>query len=100
MALVLSLREGQDFFVEDERVVVTSVSDGVRFSLEIEKTGKTYDVDDQSAVEIFRDVMVSAGESRQMSLARVVIDAPRDVLILRGDRYAGEAKVTMQARKW
>jgi sRNA-binding carbon storage regulator CsrA len=92
MPLVLSLRAGQDFYVNDEQVLVHVVRDPRRFDLKVVSSGRVFAVTDQEAVEIMEDVFVSAGDRPQNGLARVAIDAPREIEILRGDRYRGEEK--------
>lgn len=96
MALVLSLREGQDFFVEDERFIVTKIMSGARFVLQKyqeSKLGRTlvknrvnFDITDQCSSEISDGVFVSAGSGAQFGTVRVAIEAPRELLILRGDK--------------
>ncbi len=92
MPLVLSLRVGQDFYVGDEQVVVHKVHDPRRFELRVACTDRVFGISDKEAVEIFDDVFVSAGDRPQNGLARVAIDAPREIEILRGERYRGEEK--------
>jgi hypothetical protein len=92
MALVLSLRAGQDFYVDDERVIVERVHGHSRFDLVVASSGKRCRVTDAEAAEIMEDVFVSAGDRPQAGFARVAIDAPADVLILRGERYRGDEK--------
>ena len=90
MALVLSLREGQDFYLGGERIVVGKVSGLTRFDLVVTRTGKRHAITDEEAVEIADDVFVSAGDRPQRGIARVAIAAPRSVTIIRGDRYRAE----------
>ena len=87
MALVLSLREGQDFYLDDDRVLVTRVDGLMSFELTVERTGARSSITDAEAAEIMPDVFVSAGDRPQRGLARVAIDAPREVRITRGDKW-------------
>ena len=86
MPLVLSLREGQDFFIEEERFVVLKIEDIDRFTLRAD-SGRTHRINDTMAEEVMEDVFVSSGLTTQMGVARVAIEAPHDVLIQRGDNY-------------
>jgi sRNA-binding carbon storage regulator CsrA len=86
MPLVLSLREGQDFFVDEERFVVLKIEDIERFTLRSD-SGRTHKINDTMAEEVLEDVFVSSGLTMQAGVARVAIEAPHDVLILRGDNY-------------
>ena len=91
MPLVLSLREGQDFFLGDEQVVVGRVHGIVKFEVKVKKTGKCHEISDAESVEILPDVFLSAGDRPQKGIARVAIDAPREIKITRGDRYRENA---------
>lgn len=92
MALVLSLRVGHDFFVAGEQVIVSAIHDPFKFNLKIVASGRVFQITDQEATEIMEEVFVSAGDRPQNGLARVAINAPRAIEILRGDRYRGEDK--------
>ncbi len=87
MPLVLSLREGQDFYLDDEQLVVRRVQGLMRFELQVAKTGKLHEITDAESSEVLEDVFVSAGDRPQKGIARVAIEAPREVRITRGDRY-------------
>ena len=87
MPLVLSLKEGQDFYVGDERFVVEDVYSEMHFRVREVGTGKIFEITDLGATEIMPDVFVSAGERPQALLARVTIEAPPSVLVLRGDKF-------------
>jgi len=85
--LVLSLAPGQDFFVDDDRLVVGPLLGKSRFEVTVEKTGVTHQITDEEAAEVLPDVFLSAGRGPAASLARVVVDAPQQIIILRGDKY-------------
>lgn len=87
MALVLSLRQGEDFYVEDERFIVVEIFGPSRFQLKDAETGSIHEVTDEERVEILDDVFVSAGDRTQMGVARIAIEAPREIMILRGEKY-------------
>lgn len=86
MALSLSLRKNEDVLIGDQSFVVSEVMNGGRFFLQNAETGQTFEITDMEAVEIMSDVFVSAGDyDDSYGQVRVVIDAPREVSILRGE---------------
>ena len=88
MPLILSMKEGEDFYVGDIRVVVKTIYDQDHFLIGVEEVSYVeYDVLDDKAVEILPDVMVSAGNRAHSGVARVAISAPLDHTILRGRKY-------------
>ena len=87
MALVLSLREGQDFYLDDDQVLVTWVDGLMHFQLMLASSGQSFVITDAESVEVLPDVFVSAGDRPQRGIARVAIDAPREIRITRGDRW-------------
>jgi len=91
MPLVLSLREGQDFFLDDEQVFVEKVDGLMQFRLVVAATRKSFEITDAESAEVLPNVYVSAGDRPQRGIARVAIDAPRNIRIMRGDRWR-EAK--------
>lgn len=86
MALVLSLKVEQDFYVGEERFVVTAIFSPTSFALAHERSGRGFRITDAKASEVFPDVFVSAGEKPEAMIARVAIEAPRHLLIIRGDK--------------
>ena len=103
MPLVLSLRTGQDFYVGDEQLIVQTVRGSTCFDVRVASTGKVHEITNSQAAEVLDDVFVSAGDRPQPGLARVAIEAPSYLLILRGEKYrTGEAKVTkvQQGARW
>ena len=87
MPLVLSLKEGDDFWVDDQQVVVRKIESGHRFWVSVSGTDKEHEITDTKAREVHPDVFVSAGGFFKYGMVRVAIEAPRDIEILRGDRY-------------
>ncbi len=93
MALVLSLHAGEDFYVDDTRVVVEEIVSDTKFVLSVD--GKRHEIVDDAAREIAPKIWVSVGDKPKMTtpskkaplLIRAAIDAPRDKLILRGPNY-------------
>jgi negative regulator of genetic competence, sporulation and motility len=86
MSLVLSLKRGGVFRVGPMTFVIDHIHKGVDFVVRDEQTGKTHDISDKKATEIADDVFVSAGKRQQSSTARITIDAPEEMVVLRGER--------------
>jgi len=87
MALVLSLHDGSDFYVDTERFIVCEVKSETDFFVRRDSTGEKFAITEKKATEVMSDVWISAGEYVQMLMVRVAIDAPRVKKVLRGDLY-------------
>ena len=90
MALILSVDEGDDLFVDDQRIVINNIrGDG---DVDIYVDGKVMQIGDAEMTEVFPDVFISAGLlTNNPSGIRLAIKAPRRMIILRGSLYrAGE----------
>lgn len=87
MSLVLSLKQGDDFWVRDSQVVVTRIQDAKKFWVQVAGNDKEFEITDSHATEIIPNVFVSAGDFFKYGMIRAAIDAPREIEILRGDRY-------------
>jgi hypothetical protein len=87
MPLILSLREGQDFYVDEEQIVVGRVYALTRFDLYVPRTGARHLITEQESIEVLPEVFVSAGDRPQRGIARVAIEAPHAIILLRGDKY-------------
>lgn len=92
MALVLTLREGHDFYVGHNRVVVQKPISAMEFPLLLHD-GSQVMVNGDGWTEIEKGVRVQAGIPRDLlgSIVRLIIDAP-GVKILRGDLYHDRRK--------
>ena len=91
MALILSLKEEQDFYVADEHFVLRKITGQTSFILAHIRPETqmftSHRITDERSTEIMPDVFVSAGDMHQSNVASVVISAPQEILILRGDLY-------------
>ena len=87
MPLVLTLNEGEDFYIRDDRVVLEKIHSPTEFSLRRGRDNALIRIQEGRSVELFRGVFVTAGARGQLGLSRIAIEAPRSVLILRGDVY-------------
>lgn len=97
--LIISLRENDDFFVEGRRVVVTRVDGPNDFTLKVEDTGKKFRITDEEVQEIMPDVLISAGGYMKFGQVRLVIDAPRSIAILRGDKFREDPNQYRERRR-
>lgn len=87
MSLVLSLKEGDDFWVGHTQFVLHRITAATDFTLRNADTGQDFVVTDAEATEILPDVFASAGDFFKYGMVRVALEAPRSVEILRGARY-------------
>lgn len=93
MALVIEVANGKSFWVGDVEVVVTRITSHTSFDLKVNSEWpKIYRVSDSRSIEILPNVRVSAGlggkpkvDSARAGLARIAIEAPRSIKILRDD---------------
>lgn len=85
MALSLSLRLGEDVYAGDERLVVSAVASSQEFTLQ--SSSGAFRIVADRAVKVLPNVFVSAGREPHPGSVRLLIDAPRDVVILRGEKY-------------
>lgn len=87
MTLVLTLRQGEDFFVQDDRVVLEQIHSETEFSLRRDSDGALIRLRGGPSVELFPGVLVSVAARGQLGLSRIAFEAPRSLRILRGDLY-------------
>lgn len=87
MALVFQLIKGEDFYINHEQVVVQEIVSPAEFVLLRARDGAVIRVREGRSVEIFKGVFISVGARGQPDAARVSIEAPRNVLLLRGENY-------------
>jgi sRNA-binding carbon storage regulator CsrA len=80
----------EGFYVGDEQFAVRSIESTSKFVLERKKDGVLFTVVEGRSVEILSGVSVTQGIRAQADLARVAIEAPRSVRILRWDHYLAE----------
>ena len=87
MPLVLSLKEGHDFYVAQTRYEVTRINDDASFTLRDVDFNADFEVSDRNATEVMPDVLISSGGFQHGGMVRVVIDAPHEIFILRGELH-------------
>lgn len=86
MALILTLKEGQDFYVGEEQFIVEKVHNETHFIIRDAETQQLYEITDECGTEVLPKVFISAGERPSTSIARVAINAPYEMVVLRGDK--------------
>lgn len=87
MALVLSLKQGDDIYVGDSQFVVSRIDDGSSMELTETASKKKHQIRDTEMCEIATDVFVSTSGLFRLGAIRVVFEAPREIVILNGDRF-------------
>ena len=87
MAVVLTLRAGEDFFVDHDRFTLTRILDDTHVQLVREKDQAMFDVSTDEKAEIDEDVLVQLGDRITTKAARIAIDAPRSKMLLTGVKY-------------
>lgn len=90
MGLVLTLREGEDFFVGDARYVIAQVFDPTHFIVLDPETDTRYEVTDERLCEIAADVLVCASQRAQQ--VNISIEAPREIPVRRGKVERGNRR--------
>lgn len=85
MPLVISLKPGSDFYVDDVRFVVTHIENANKFWIQKDGDPKPIMITDDEAVEIVPEVKASAGDYLMFQMIRLVLDAPRRIKIIRGE---------------
>lgn len=83
MALILGVSGKKGFYINDIPVRVLRRKGLTSITLTVR--GKTFEVTDKEAVEIYPQVFVSCGVSptNDNDFPRLVIDAPKEIVILR-----------------
>lgn len=85
MPLILGLQKGHDFYVGASmtRVVVSDIQDAQNFTLKIKD--EEFFITDTCSQEILPDVRISCGNRGSAEIARLIIDAPREIRVFRGN---------------
>ena len=91
MGLILGVKAGEKIYVDDDWIRVVKVTGPHNFVMENEDgSGYTVNGPDDQPQEVLPEVFVSAGEIRSDApgrIARVFIEAPREMQILRQGPY-------------
>lgn len=96
MALILGVKVGSKIYVGDTPIVVTESKErGRKVSVSVQG-GKDIVLSEQESVEVMPTVFMSVGTSKKQvsgaenMVPRLVIEAPRSVVILRSELYERE----------
>lgn len=91
MALILNMKLGRSFYVGDLKYTMENVKSQRKFLLrEHTPIERVFEVTDLGQSEGKDGVLFSAAESWRRDVGRVMIEAPRDVKILRDNLYEGQ----------
>jgi Global regulator protein family len=88
MALILGVKRGSKFYRNDVPVEILDTKGYEWIKVQVE--GRQFIATPHQSVEIYPGVMVSSGVPKVPKLdmlPRLVIDAPRDIVILREELY-------------
>jgi hypothetical protein len=85
VALILSLRFGDDFYVGTKRFCVVKMQGTNAFTLQDEKRAQ-FPID-KAFSDLLPKVRCAAGDSARPGEVRAVLDAPREIVILRGKKW-------------
>lgn len=120
MALILGIEKGQDFFIGDVQVIVTEIYSATHFRVTVieENDEEHFEITDKMKVPVITKqaycpekrtmvekvvASIQAGSRGGRDLARVAIEAPRSVEILRGELYrrtvSGDYELSYSAKK-
>jgi len=88
MALVLSLKEGHDFYVGETRYSIEGLQPtGCTLCQHGDHEDRIFHVTCNETVEVAPQIFIRAGLATRKGEASLDISAPKDILILRGDKY-------------
>lgn len=86
MSLILGVAKGDKIFLNDVIMNVLEISEDLK-DIKVSIKGATYDLDDVTFLEVSPQIFMAVGKPRYEThgtLARIAINAPRSVKILRG----------------
>jgi len=93
MALILAAQEGESIFVGDTKVVVEQIITPTRFKVRVEGgMDAIYEIGIKHRTEILPDVYLSAGDTGNIDFVKLVLEAPRNRVILRERLYRNAKK--------
>ena len=87
MSLVISLHVNDDFWIGSQRYRVAEIEDANRFWVQRAGESNVTAITDDQSVEIEPDVFLSSGGFFKFGMIRLVVEAPRVIEVLRGDRW-------------
>jgi len=87
VALVLSIKQGQYFYIGDTRYSVENLQPRGFTLRQHEGKDITFEITCDQMVEIAPQIYIRAGLATHKGEASIDIQAPKDIPILRGDKY-------------
>lgn len=84
--LSLGLATLSNFYVAGEKFCVSKIHDSLSFRI-TDNDGVDYEISDKKSVKIMDNVYVSAGLNGTKKLARLAIEAPKSIEIMRPKVY-------------
>jgi hypothetical protein len=90
VALGLTFRVGEDFFLNHERYELESIVSFSECVIVRTKDEKKFRLFDDRAVEVYPEVRLSLGVNGQNHLSRITLEAPKSVEILTGRNYRNQ----------
>lgn len=85
--LVIGVKLGESFYIDDVPVHVTRIESDNRFFVKVDKSDEELEITDEESVEVLPNVRLSTGRKGSEDLARVVVQAPKSITILREALY-------------
>jgi len=87
MGLVLTIRQGEDFFVDNDQFFLEKIISEDEVRIFRPKDGKKITASTKDMTDIQDDVSVQVADRITSKAARLVIEAPRTKLILTGVKF-------------
>jgi hypothetical protein len=86
MSLVLAMRKGEEFFVDQKGYRLAEINDGSVRLVRVEDN-TSYGLTTDEGTELEDDVFARLGDRQTMKACRIAIDAPRSVSVLSGGLF-------------
>ena len=84
MALVLTLKQGEDFYVDREQYFLREIVSEGKVRIARARDGAAFDVDDRQKTQVDDGVFLQIGDHMTSKACRLMIQAPRQLLIVTG----------------
>jgi hypothetical protein len=84
MALVLTLKQGEDFYVDKDQYFLREIVSAGQVRVARVRDGAAFDVDDQKRTQVDAGVFLQIGDHMTSKACRLMIQAPRQMLIVTG----------------
>ena len=84
MALVLTLKQGEDFYVDRDQYFLREIVSEGTVRIARARDGAAFDVDDRQKTQVDDGVFLQIGDHMTSKACRLMIQAPRQLLIVTG----------------